>query len=209
MPSCRPAFLVLLLTTLPAGCSRNERTPFPAKVVVLQPLPARAGAGESEALELEAGKDRESDFVRARATVHASLEQTWAALRDPDVLVDRRRLRRYTVEQEREAGYAVAFRTRIMPRAIVSVELDLTWRQRVVPGGVEVRYAKTWGTSFVKEMEGTITLREVAPGVTEVTYAQRMSATRADSSDIAAWTRDLHASMLARVHGRPLPAYRS
>ena len=191
-------------TTFPSGLAPLETDSAPAPA----PTPSNA---YPETLNLQQGSDDVSDYVHATGYVDASIEDVWAAMKDPAVVVDRHNISSYTVDWNVEQGYDVSFRTDYTVNGIVTVQFDLTWRQGVVAGTesaptqVSVVYEKTLGSSFVNLMKGSIELTSVSPNATELQFAQRLDATQTDSSNIAAWTNEMFASVVARVHGQALP----
>jgi hypothetical protein len=202
-----------------AGCQHDTTTTFPAG---LQPLtgdteaPPAADGGNAypEELALTQGHDDTGnfDYVFATAYVDAPIETVWSAFKDPDVVVDRHNIDSYTVTKNVEKGYDVSFLTTYSKKAgPYNVTFDLTWREGVVegtesnPSGVSVVYEKTHGSSFIDMMKGSIQLTSVNPNVTELQFVQRMNAMSTDSSNIALWTNALFASVVAQVHGKPLP----
>jgi hypothetical protein len=198
------------------GCQHDTTTTFPPG---LEPLatdtvaPPGADGGDAypEALTLTQGSESDYNYVFATGYVNASVEDVWAAFKIPNVVVDRHAISSYTVQNNVEQGYDVSFLTAYTINNIVTVQYNLTWREGVVagtegdPSQVSVVYEKTWGSSFVSLMEGSIQLVYVTPTVTELQFVQRMSATDTNSGTIASWTNEMFASVVAQVHGQPLP----
>lgn len=207
------------LTCVAAGCQHDTTTTFPAglqpiAVDTVAPPVADAADAHPEELSLVQGHDDGGnyDYVFATGYVDASLEDVWAAFKIPDVIVDRHNIDSYTVTQNVEKGYDVSFLTTYSRKAgPYNVVFDITWREGVVegtegnPSQVSVVYEKTHGSSFVDLMTGSIELVSVTPTVTELQFAQRMRGMSTDSSTISTWTNALFASVVAHVHGKPLP----
>jgi hypothetical protein len=198
------------------ACQHEETTTFPPGLAPLEPDPAPPPAATStdqypESLDLQQGSDAVSNYVHATGYVDAPIEQVWTAMKNPAVVVDRHNITSYTVDWNVETGYDVSFRTDYVVDGIVDVDFDLTWREGVYGGSeanptvVSVVYQKTYGSSFVSYMAGSIELTAVNANVTELQFAQRMNATETDSNNIAAWTTEMFASIVATVHGQPLP----
>jgi hypothetical protein len=198
------------------GCQHDETTVFPPG---LEPLgtdsvaaPAVDGGAEyPETLSLTQGSTDDYNWVMATGYVDASISDVWAAFKIPNVVVDRHNISSYTVQENVEKGYDVSFLTAYTDNNVVTVTFDLTWREGVVegteddPSQVSVVYEKTFGSSFVSLMQGSIELTAVSPTVTELQFVQHMSAQNTDSQTIATWTTELFASVVAQVHGQPLP----
>jgi hypothetical protein len=198
------------------ACQHAETTTFPPGLAPLEPDPAPPPAATStneypESLDLQQGSDATSNYVHATGYVDAPIETVWTAMKNPAVVVDRHNISSYTVDWNVETGYDVSFRTDYVIDDIETVDFDLTWREGVYGGSeasptvVSVVYQKTYGSSFVSYMAGSIELTAVNANVTELQFAQRMNATETDSNNIAAWTSEMFASIVATAHGQPLP----
>jgi hypothetical protein len=99
--------------------------------------------------------------------VHQPLAKTWAAFQDPEVVVDRRKVDAWRVTPNVEEGFDVSFRVHNTVNYILTVDFDITWRQsaiqgdRTAPEVVAVRFQKTYGTSFIELLSGSVIAREV------------------------------------------------
>ena len=198
------------------GCQHEETTTFPPgldPIAADSVAPPSGDAGDPypETVTVVQGSNSDYNYVFATGYVDASLEDVWAAFKIPNVVVDRHNISSYTVTNNVETGYDVSFLTAYTDNNVVTVTFDLTWREGVVagteadPSQVSVVYQKTWGSSFISLMEGSIQLIQVSPTVTELQFAQRMNAQNTDSSTIATWTNEMFSSVVAQVHGKPLP----
>ena len=209
---------VLFASLLLVACQSTESTRFPPGLEPLEPdnvaAPAPTGTDPyPETLALDQGMDDVSNYVHATGYVHGSVAEVWAAMQDPTVVVDRRKVSAYTATLDVEPEYDTSFVTHYTINQVVTVQFDVTWRMGVVSGSttaptqVSAVYQKTVGSSFIMMMHGSVELEEIAPGVTRLSYAQRMNAVSTSSMDIATWTMDMFTSIVARVHGQPLPTY--
>src|SRR5690242_9522129 len=158
--------LVLLCAVSVAACQGTEATRFPPGLEPLEPddvAPPAALAGDTfpEELSLTQGTDMTSNWVHATGYVHASVAEVWAAMQDPDVVVDRRSITSYTTTLDVEPMYDTSFVTHYTINNVVTVMFDLTWREGVVSGStsdptqVSVVYQKTYGSTFVMMMHGS------------------------------------------------------
>jgi hypothetical protein len=199
-----------------AGCQHDETTAFPPGLAPLATDSVAPPAGDGgdaypETVTITQGSDPNYNYVVATGYVDAPIETVWAAFKIPNVVVDRENITSYTVQENVETGYDVSFLTAYTINSIVTVQYDLTWREGVVAGTeddptqVSVVYEKTYGSSFVSLMQGSIELVSVSPNVTELQFVQYMSAQDTGSGNIASWTSELFASVVAQVHGQPLP----
>jgi hypothetical protein len=228
MPSAssrlRYAAFLALVTTVSAGlggCFGNESTEFEHDLMPLEENPAPPPTGtaqdpDPELLNLQSGRDDVSDYVYARAYLHADVETVWAAMQDPEVVTDRRAVASTTVTRNVEPDYEVSFRIKNVVEDIITVEFEVTWRQGALerdeteakaPTRVVATYQKTWGTTFIERLEGSVELTSPAPGITELSFVERVDAAAGGDGTIAAYNRDLFASIMARVKGQPLPTY--
>jgi hypothetical protein len=198
------------------GCQHDEATSFPAGLDpiatdTVAPPNAAGGNPYPETVTVVPGSNSDYNYVFATGYVDASIEDVWAAFKIPNVVVDRHNISSYTVTNDVEKGYDVSFLTTYTDNNVVTVTFDLTWREGVVAGTeanptqVSVVYQKTYGSSFISLMEGSIQLVQVNPTVTELQFAQRMNAQNTDSGTIATWTNEMFNSVVAQVHGKPLP----
>jgi hypothetical protein len=221
--SCRRAFASLAglaaLLALPASlgaCQHDVATSFPPGLAPLEPDSApppdpAAGDAHPETINAIPGTDDTSNFVHATGYVHASVADVWAAMQDPGVVVDRHNVDSYTVDWNVEPGYDVSFQTTYTVHHVVTVSFAITWREGLVEGtkdaptAVSVVYEKTFGSSYINLMKGSIELTAVDATTTKLEFAQRMDATQTDQTTILVWTTGMFQSIVARVHGQPLP----
>lgn len=211
-----PVLATCLVALVLAACQSQVTTPFPPglKPLASDPVPAPEGdAGDPypPTLDLQQGSNSDYNYVVATGYVDASIEDVWAAFKVGDVVADRHGVSSYTVTENVETGYDVSFRTSYTINNVETVTFELTWREGVVAGTeaaptqVSVVYQKTEGSSFISLMEGSIELAAVTPAVTKLEFVQRMNAVQTSSSNIASWTNEMFESVIAHVHGQPLP----
>jgi hypothetical protein len=214
----RRVFPLLAFLGLPIalGCQHDVTTSFPPG---LQPLdvdgvPAPNGTSTDpfpESINVQTGNDDTSNYGHGTGYVHANINDVWAAMKDPEVIIDRHHIDAWTVDWNVEPDYDVSFRTNYTVNGIVTVKFSLTWREGVVAGPkdkptqVSVVYEKTQGSSYINLMKGSIQLVAVSDTVTELQYAERLDAPQTDEGTISSWINSGFASVVARVHGQPLP----
>src|SRR6185312_13733089 len=121
------------------GCQHDVQTSFPPGLSPLEDDPAPAPAATPtdpypETIDVQAGNDGKSDYVHATGYVHASIEDVWAAMKDPAVVVDRHHVDAWSSTPNVETGYDVSFRTDYTVNNLVTVQFSLTWREGVVEG---------------------------------------------------------------------------
>lgn len=212
----RPVFaLAVVLGIGVVACTSDVATEFPPGLAPIEdvgtvPPAAIATDAHPEALALDKGQDDDSNWVHAAGWVHASVKDVYAALAVPDVIADRHNVTTYSSTMNVE-DYEVSFRLHYKIDNIVTVEFDVTFREgRVtgtadVPTAVSVVYAKTYGSNLVKMMRGSIEVTAVDDHTSKIVFAQRMVATQTNEDNIAKWTQGIFASVVAKVHGQPLP----
>jgi hypothetical protein len=215
-----PLLAFALLAGAPA-CQHDTTTVFspglePLGTDTVAPPNADGGDAYPETLVLTQGTQGDLggsgyNYVVATGYVQAGINDVWAAFKIPNVVVDRHAINSYTVQNNVEKGYDVSFATDYTINNVITVSYTLTWREGAVagtegdPSQVSVVYEKTFGSSFVSIMAGSIELISVNAGVTELQFVQHMNATDTDSGTIASWTNELFASVVAQVHGKSLP----
>ncbi len=212
------AAVVAALSLGLGACGGDEVTAFVAGVEPLEPVTATPPAPRGddrypELLNATSGVLQSHEWVHAYAYVHAPLGPVYEALRDPDVTTDRRRVTEYSVTRDSEPEYPYSYRVRNVVRDIVTLQFDMDWRLGPLEGTPESptavvgAYQKTWGSSFLSILRGSVVARAVTPEVTSLEMVRHIRATAAGRNDAEEYLEDFFASVLARVHGRPLPRY--
>lgn len=196
------------------GCFGNERTEFPPGLEPLEPnLAPSPGDDAPEVLAFTRGERGDLAWSHARGFVRADLETTWAAMQVREVSVDRRKVARWTIEENVEPEYEVSYRVHNEVDSIITVRFDITWRQGLIEGTAEspelvaIRYQKTDGTVFISNLSGSILARSLGD-VTELELVEHLDASNgAGHEEIESFLNDYYGSLLAAAHGRPLPTY--
>lgn len=215
------ARVIVLFATLLVGCFDNVQTAFPEGLEPLEavnqaPDPAPV-EGDPYPEELSSIRSYAPDTaestpsVHARAYVHAPLAAVWEALRNPDVDADRRVFSSWTVMPLDEPEYDYSYIVHAVITNLVTVEYDVTWRHGVVLGTLDdpeliaVRYQKTFGSSAIQDLRGSIVARAVTPDVTEIQIIEYLRAVSATHANIESFLHDMFGGVLALSHGEPLP----
>jgi predicted small lipoprotein YifL len=207
---------LFVLMALPA-CGPEKPLVFPDGLTPLDEVNEAPAPGNEnhfpEEIVTVSGITPEYGWVHARAFVHAPLAATWAAMHDPDVSVDRRAVSEWTIEHDVETGYDFSYRVHNIVHDLITIDFDITWRHGVVQGSpsaptvVAARYQKTAGSSVISLLTGSVIARRVDDRITAIEFIEHLRAL-ATGPDIAErFIRDYYASIVARVHGRPLPTY--
>ncbi|MCK6519814.1 hypothetical protein L6R49_00075 [Myxococcota bacterium] len=166
-----------------------------------------------EQLSVVSDGEAEPMWVHARGYIQAPVATVWAALATPEVVVDRRVVGEWTVQEDDPPRYDVGFLLHYLVFDVVTVEFDLQWDQAVVGGSaaaptqVAARMTKVDGTVFISLMECSVLLVEVAEGVTEVQLVYQLESATGEIEPAAAYVTDLFGSLKAVAHGEPLPTY--
>jgi hypothetical protein len=219
-----PALRLRALQALPAlacllgvGCWGNKDLTFPPGLEPLETnlAPWPEGTEDDpwpETLELVSG---EGDLLWAhgRGYVHAPLPDTWEALRDPDVDVDRRRVASWTVSYDVPQDYDYCYRIHVVVEDIVTLEWDIDWHHGVVngdlddPEAVGVRFFKSEGSSLIDLQAGSIAAFSLDDTTTALELIEQLDAPATSEEDLTSYLQDFFDSIVAYVHGRPLPEY--
>lgn len=135
----------------------------------------------------------------------------WAALRDPPVTVDRRRVSEFMVTRDTEPQ-SISFRVHNIVRDVITLEFDHSFRLAALEGTIDeprevvLWYQKTFGTSLISILRGSVVARPLdADGGAGVHPAPSNPA--GSGAEGRAHVQDCSNSVAARVHGRPLPTY--
>ena len=200
------------------GCGGNDASLFPPglmpfNVSTLAPPAATSTTLYPEAFTTNHGTNGDTVWVHGMAYVNAPLSSVIAAVLTPSVVVDRRNVQTWTVQQNDEPTYEYSYLIHNTSHDILTVEFDLSWRLAVVAGTdaapqtfVAV-YQKTYGTTFITTLAGSLVATAVTDGVTLLDMVRELNATEDDPSSVEQYLRDLTASITATVHGQPLPTY--
>ena len=216
--SLRLIGVVLVGALLSGGCLEDVVTQFPEGLIPIEENTATPPAPTEtdpfpEVRSFVTGDDDGGGWLHGYAYVKAPVSAVWDAFQDTEVVADRRAITYYEVRWDVEPEYDVSFATRYFIEDLITVSFELTWRQSVVEGTlaspkrVIAAYQKTWGSSLVRRMAGTIELLEVAPNVTRIGWVQRLDGARVDSSNVAAWNADQFTNVVRKVRGEPLLSF--
>jgi hypothetical protein len=109
--------------------------------------------------------------------------------------------------------YPVSYVVHNTVNTVIAVMFDITWNQAVgegtmtAPTVVSGRFVKTAGSTFLSLVEGSFVLRVVDANTTEFDLVEREDAVGQDEMSLGQFVRDFYASIVATVHGQPLPMY--
>lgn len=212
----RESLLGLAAAVALSGCFTNEVTDFPPGLEPFeQPnLAPEPGSGDyPEEIVYHRTRWDGTLSVHARAYVEADVATTFAAVRNPLSGADRRESVDFTWEEGVEPDYPWSHRSHLVIPDIVTVEFQLTWRSGVVEGTeaaptiTATRWQKTWGSSSISLLEGSIICRAVEgqSGVTELEIQYHLDAFTASYQTIEDYLDGYYESIVALAHGRDLP----
>ena len=202
-----------------AGCFGNSTDPFPPGLAPLDPTnlaawpPATATDPHPETVQLVSGRQPSHAWAHGAGFVHAPIDQVWKAMRDPMVCADRRRITRFDSAADVETGYDYSYRIHNVVESVITVEFDNTWRQSAIEGTkdapirVAAAYQKTQGTDFITLLAGSFQVRRLDDGTTSLELMEHLQAEGQGADTAEGTLRDYFASIVARVHGQPLPTY--
>lgn len=215
---------MLLLSASGAwACGGNEMTVFPAGLTPIDPvdlatLPAATAADpHPETISFVSGMTTDQPenyaWVHGRGYVHASVANAWLALQSPPVCVDRRKVSSWSVTNNVETGYDVSFAIHNTVNSTITVMFDITWRQSAVngtasnPNVVAASFQKTNGTTYIDLLAGTVLLTRIDDQTTEIDVEEHLAALGSGPDVAQSYLTDLYNSLVAQVHGQPLPTY--
>lgn len=215
----RRAATALLVSSALAltGCFDNVATEFPEGLEPWEmpneaPDPApTADDMYPEDITFVRKRYETSNSVHSRAYVHADVATTFEAVRNPLSGADRRPQVTFTYEADVEPEYEYSHRSHLTIPDIVTIEFELTWHSGVVEGTDELptitatRWQKTWGTTAITVLEGSIVCQRVTDDVTELQIQYHLNALASDYATIENYLRGYFDSIVALVHGQPLP----
>jgi len=205
----------LPLLVVLVACGRKDGIDFPDTLGALEVnrAPRIEGEGFPETIVFVAGKDDGTFWAHGRAYVHGSVDDVFAALQRPAVLVDRREVDEYDVTWDTAPAYEVSLTLHQTVHDVLTVEYDTTWvmeRQQADASGTTqavAQWDKTDGTPFIDLLTGSLVVTSPAPGVAELEFVAWMEATLRNEETLKSQQRDLHADIVAAVAGDELPSY--
>lgn len=197
---------------------RKDEHELPDVLVPLEenraPPPAPVNGDEHpEILSVISGGDSDLWWAHGRGYLKADAASCWAALSDPEVVVDRREISEWSVEWDIAPQFDVSFVLHNVAHDVITVAYDLTWLHELQEGEQDspARVVGVWeksdGTAFIDLLEGSFVIRSIGDNLTEIELVEHLKAPLRDDTTLASYLRDLYGSVLARVHGDPLPAY--
>ena len=208
--------MLSLLLMLP-DCLRDEVTPFPAGLEPIESCSAgfpesRDGDPSPESISTNSGERDDFKWASGCGFIDADVQTVWAALQDPDVVTDRRRVTSWELTEDgHEPDYDVSFRVHNVVEDILTVDYDIDWRQGVWEGEAEdphsvvARWQKTDGVAIIELLEGSIVLEAQDDGSCSLDVVEHLDAPGYSGDELEQYLQDLHASIVASVDGQPLP----
>jgi hypothetical protein len=214
----RIAEVIGLVCVCVTACAGDFSTSFPEGIRPLETSmatrPVEAGAQRCpEVMNTVLGKRPDYEFAHGRGCIHAPMIQVWNSLIAPEVTVDRRRVSEFSTMRNVEVGYDVSYRIHNIVRDIVTIEFDTTYRGGTIEGTSQSPRAnslvnsKTFGSSYIDVLRGSFVARVIDSNNTEVEFVRHIKSSGAGSAEAELYLRDVFATLLARVHNRPLPTY--
>ena len=176
--------------------------------------PAEPTESHPEAISIVTGDAEHWEYAHGRAYIHAPIAKVFAALKDTEVLVDRRRLKEWPSSKESDAptgGTSVV--AHYLVKAVVPVKFDMNWRVGVLQGSataptmVGVSGEKIAGTQFLKLLNDWVIARQLTANVTSLEFVNHVKGLQVGKKDAEQAQKDLFESVKAKVHGKPLPKY--
>lgn len=193
------------------GCYGDVDTVFPEGLDPLEDNLAPALEGCPEGVTLREGERDAHVWVHARGCVPAGLTATWAAMRTPEVSVDRRQVDAWTVTQGTEPAYDFSYTVHNTVNQIITVRYDMAWRHGLVEGDMDdpelvaARWQKVAGSEVIAVLEGSALAYPIDETHTEIELIYRLDGLLRNPSDIRSFVEDYHASIRAVATGAPLP----
>lgn len=166
-----------------------------------------------EQLNVLSSEDDSPMWAHARGYVHAPITTVWEALREDQVVVNRREVAEWTVTPDADPPYDYGFVISNTVYDIITVQFDLRYDQGVILGTLEAPEHVSSRNEIVEPdlilrvMERSILLTQVSDSVTEVQIVEWLDSIEGKIEPTVLAQEDLYASLVAWVHGEPLPEY--
>jgi len=214
--------LVLLTGSFLAGsCAASAHQTLPAWSEPLDAVNEAAdpapvpGDPNPEELNSVTGQNSNYAWGHSRGWIHAPIADVWVAMRNVDVIIDRRTVAQWAVtKQNVDPTATYSFIVHNVIDNVLTVELDTEWREGAIEGTttapqeVAIRNEMISTSIFISLLIDTVRLVEHTDSLTEIQierHAQNLSPT--PEADIRQYQQDLFNSVVASVHGRALPTY--
>jgi hypothetical protein len=206
---------VLLLVLAAAVARAAEKAPSDAAPQALEqskaefPPPAR-GDKHPEAINTTTVEGKDYATAYGSGYIHAPLAKVLEALKDAQVVIDRRRLDSWSFPPG--GTTASSFVVHNIVRNPALVEFDVKWTQAVVAGTeaapktVIARGEKVSGSKYVTVLEDSIVAKAIDPKTTSFEFVRHLKA--AGQADPSVFVKDVFASIVAKVHGNKLPEFK-
>jgi hypothetical protein len=209
--------LLLVLQSL-GGCFGNEVNGFPAGLEPVGENPAEYPPPADDdphpdTYAMITGDTGDYAWAALKGYIHAPITAVWDALKDPDTVVDRRKVDGWSTTWNVEPDYEVSFANREVVYDIITVDFEITWRQGVVEGTTEdptqvaVVYQKTWGSTVMSHLAGSVLISKLDDATTSFECVEHLIAVMSAEESVASFQPDLYASVKARALGEALPEY--
>lgn len=201
------------LAVLLVACQDDVTSVFPDGLEPLEDntAPALQSGGTVEGILFDSS-DGETKVLHGRGVVLAAPALVWAATKVPENLAARCSSDRHSVELGVEPQYETSWKFHYEVDQVVTVAWDENWRLGTVDGTPDapelamVRYQKTFGSDFISLIEGSIQIRALDDGNTELQFIEHLRAVRGSLDDMRGSMRQRYVTLVARAHGQPLPA---
>ena len=205
------------------GCYGNEPTAFPPGIEPweenLAPMPEADDESPcAETLTFHRTLWERVRAVHARACIHQPPEVVWRALRNPQtgrdpVSTHGWRVLEWDVAREDDPAPDYSYETWTFVDDIIDLEFEQIWRHHLVEGTEEApeltatRWQKTFGTTAISVMEGSIVTRPFVddPSITLVEYQYHLDAVaRDDHRTIEGFIHVIYGRLRLAAHGETL-----
>jgi hypothetical protein len=167
----------------------------------------------TEGINVVTGNAGPYNYAVASAYVNAPLASVLAALRDPNVVVDRRRVDAWEVDPPGDHPPPL-FKVHNTVHGAAVVQFETTWRSGVVQGTaakpklVCARDRKTAGSSFINVLEDSIVARPVDAHTSAIEIVRHLKAMNVGTKEAEQYVRDVYANIVAHAHGQAVPRYK-
>jgi hypothetical protein len=205
---------------LALGCGAPEHK-MPAWMQPLDPTDqaaapaAVAGDPFPESVNVVTGTTSDYSWGHSHGWIHSPIGTVWKAMQDLDVIVDRRTVAQWSITKTNvDSTATVSFIAHNVVQNVLTVTLDTEWREGPANGDagepqvVAIRNDLQASSIFVSVLEDSVRLIRHDADTTEfesMRHGKTLSPT--PETDIRTYENDLYNSVVARVHGQPLPTY--
>lgn len=172
--------------------------------------PPVKGDKHPEAINVTSVEGKDYSTAYGSGYVHAPIAKVLEALKDAQVVIDRRKLDSWNFPPGGTTSNSFVVHNIVRNPALV--EFDVKWTQAVLAGTeaaprtVIARGEKISGSKYITVLDDSIVAKVIDPKTTSIQFVRHLKA--AGQADTTVFLKDVFANIVAKVHGKKLPEFK-